>query len=268
MNVYDCFTFNDELEVLEIRLNTLNKYVDKFIIVESRINHQGGKKKINFNINLFKRFRNKINYLLIESLPKNSSAWDIENYQRNYISNGLKDCKPEDIIIISDADEIPNIKNINLLNLKKKYYVFEQDHFFYKLNLKKKNKWLGSKMCKYKNLKNPQWLRALKMHKKYSFWRFDKFFKNNYNSSFEIIKNGGWHFGWLKNIKNIKLKLESFAHTEHNTNFLKNKNYIAKCIKYKINFLDNNEKFEKVRIDKNYPDYIRNNINVFNKWIA
>ena len=125
MNVYDCFTFNDELEVLEIRLNTLNKYVDKFIIVESRINHQGGKKNINFNINLFKKFRNKINYLLIESFPKNSSAWDIENYQRNYISNGLKDCKPEDIIIISDADEIPNIKNklkfINFLFTKLSY---------------------------------------------------------------------------------------------------------------------------------------------------
>ena len=123
-------------------------------------------------------------------------------------------------------------------------------------------------MCQYKNLKSPQWLRALKMHKKYSFWRLDKFFKNNYNSSFEIIKNGGWHFGWLKNVKNIRLKLESFAHTEHNTNFLKNKNYIAKCIKYKMNFLDNDEKFKKVRIDKNYPDYIRNNINMFKKWIA
>jgi beta-1,4-mannosyl-glycoprotein beta-1,4-N-acetylglucosaminyltransferase len=62
MKIFDCFTFNDELEILDIRLNTLNKFVDKFIIVESAINHQGKSKKINFNINLFKRFESKINY--------------------------------------------------------------------------------------------------------------------------------------------------------------------------------------------------------------
>jgi beta-1,4-mannosyl-glycoprotein beta-1,4-N-acetylglucosaminyltransferase len=168
MKILDCFIFNDENEILKIRLNTLSPYVDKFIIVESLINHKGKRKKKNFNINLFKKFKKKICYLLIKNIPKNYSSWQIENFQRNYISNGLKKFSKEDIVIISDVDEIPNLKDVQFSKIKNNYYAFEQDHFFYKLNLKLKEKWIGSKMCKLKDLKSPQWLRSLKMHKKYS----------------------------------------------------------------------------------------------------
>ena len=143
MKIFDCFTFNDELEILDIRLHTLDKFINKFIIVESKINHQWGRKKINFDINLFKKFKDKINYFLIEDFPKNYNSNQIENFQRDYISNGLKNCDDNDVIIISDADEIPNLININFKNLRKKVYSFEQSNFMYKLNLMRPNKWLG-----------------------------------------------------------------------------------------------------------------------------
>ena len=148
MKVLDCFIFNDELEILDIRLNILNSYVDKFIIVESTINHQGNYKKKHFNINLFKKFEKKIKYITIEEIPKNFSAWQRENYQRNYISKGLEEFSPEDIAIVSDADEIPNLKNIDFTKLNNNYYTFEQDHFHYKLNLKKKQNGMALKCAK------------------------------------------------------------------------------------------------------------------------
>ncbi len=265
MKIFDCFTFHDELEILDIRLNTLNKFVDKFIIVESAINHQGKSKKINFNINLFKRFESKINYFLIKEFPKNYSSWQIENYQRNQISNGLKNCTDEDIIIISDVDEIPNLNNFDFFNLREKIYVFEQDLFYYKLNLRLNQKWLGTKLCKYKYLKSPQWLRQQKTHKKYSLWRIDKIFSKTYTSKFQIIQNGGWHFTWMKSIDNILLKINSYAHTE-NKKFAQ-KSYLEDCINRRINFLNTNEKLEIVNINKNFPDYIFNNQNLFREWI-
>ena len=137
MKIFDCFTFNDELEILDIRLNTLNKFVDKFIIVESKTNHQGNEKKVNFNINQFKKFKDKINYFLIDKIPSYYSSWEIESYQRNYISNGLNSCEENDVIIISDIDEIPNLERFNFNKMKRKFYSFEQAHFMYKLNLER-----------------------------------------------------------------------------------------------------------------------------------
>jgi beta-1,4-mannosyl-glycoprotein beta-1,4-N-acetylglucosaminyltransferase len=268
MKIFDCFTFNDELEVLDIRLNTLNKFVDKFIIVESKTNHQGNEKKVNFNINLFQKFKDKINYFLIDKIPSNYSSWEMESYQRNYISNGLNSCEKNDVIIISDIDEIPNLEIFNFNKMKRKFYTFEQEHFMYKLNLERPVKWLGSKLCKYKNLKSPQWLRSLKTHKKYSVWRIDKIFDKNYSFDFEIIKNGGWHFGWLKSIDDIILKINSYAHIEHNNKLNNNKIYIKNCIKKKISFLNNNKKLKIRNIDLKFPNYIVNNKSLSKKWIS
>jgi beta-1,4-mannosyl-glycoprotein beta-1,4-N-acetylglucosaminyltransferase len=106
------------------------------------------------------------------------------------------------------------------------------------------------------------------MHKKYSYWRIDKYFSKNYVFNFEIIKNGGWHFGWLKNINKIILKIDSYAHIENNLDINKNKKFIAKCINKKINFLNINEKLKKVKIDNSFPYYIKNNLYKFKKWIV
>ena len=272
MEIFDCFTFNDELEIIDIRLHTLDKYISKFIIVESNRTHQGNKKKINFNIKYFKKFEKKIIYLLLDDIllldkdKSNINSWIRENNQRNFISTGLKDCSDEDIILISDADEIPNLSKIDFLNLREKVYAFEQLNYMYKLNLLRSDMWVGTKLCKYKHLKSPQWLRSLKVHKKYSYFRIDKIFANDYIHNFKIIKNGGWHFGWMKKPEAIINKLNSFAHTEFNKKKFNNKNYIKNIIKKRINFL-NNESLKIVNINNSFPNYINKNLKKFSNWI-
>ena len=81
MRLVDCFLYNNEDLILEVRLNTLNKYVDNFVIVESKFDHQGNKKKLNFNFSNYKKFEHKIKYLVIDKFPENMSSWDRENYQ-------------------------------------------------------------------------------------------------------------------------------------------------------------------------------------------
>ena len=135
----------------------------------------------------------------------------VERHQRNSILKGLKNCSDEDLIIISDVDEIPNLNKLNLFNKKNRYAVFCQKKFDYKLNLLNETEgdWYGSKICLKKDLKSPQWLRDLKF-KKYPFWRIDKI------RDLQIIKNGGWHFSYLQSPENLMKKIAAFSHGEHN----------------------------------------------------
>jgi beta-1,4-mannosyl-glycoprotein beta-1,4-N-acetylglucosaminyltransferase len=265
MKIFDCFTFNDENEILEIRLNELNKYVDYFVIVESGENHQGRIKGKKIDDNLINKFKSKIRYFFIDSFNKNFNSWERENFQRDYLLNGLYDSHKEDIIIISDLDEIPNLSKFDFSNLDDSVYAFNQINIMYKFNLMRDYNWIGSKLCKYKKLKSPQWLRSLKVNKKYSFFRFDKYFSKNYTFNFQIVKNGGWHFGWIKNVDEIIKKVESFAHTEYNNNKYKNHEFINDCIKKNINFLNTEEKLKEIDINL-LPLYLIKKKNRFNKY--
>ena len=135
--------------------------------------------------------------------------------------------------------------------------------FNYKINLLNltENNWHGSKVCLKKNLKSPQWLRNLKF-KKYPFWRIDK------PRNLQIIENGGWHFAYLQNPKNISKKIKSFAHGElNNENFTNEKN-IEDKIKKGQDIFDRNINYKKVEIDESYPKYIIENKEKFKKWIV
>ena len=249
MKIFDCFTFNDENLLLELRLNEMSKYIDYFIIVEFGEDHQGNKKGKKIDENILKNFKNKVRYIYVEAFNKNMKAWERENFQRNYIKNGLYDADKNDIIIISDLDEIPNLKEINLTDIGNCIYAFRQINLMYKFNLARDFNWIGTKLCKLKKLKSPQWLRSLKVRKKYSYFRIDKFFSKNYVHNFKIIENGGWHFGWIREIKEIINKLNSFAHTEFNKDKFKNPEYINNCIDNNINFLNTNEKLKEIHLD-------------------
>ena len=135
-----------------------------------------------------------------------------ESGQRNFIINGLKNANSEDIILISDVDEIPNLENIIFDKKKKKIIFFNQDMLYYKFNLKLPNlTWTGTRGCKKKYLKSPQWIRNIK-DRKYPFYRLDAFFSEKKFISCEIIKNGGWHFTNLKSPKELYEKLNNFGH--------------------------------------------------------
>ena len=222
--------FFDEEMLLDLRLNILDKFVDKFVIVESSYTHRGEEKKLIFDIKKYSKFKEKINYIVlkdrpvgIEEINNNDSEGEIsrkeilnalkrENLQRDTIFNGLNDADKNDWIIISDLDEIPDLTNINFNNIKNKIIFFKQKVFYYKLNLElKKLRWIGTKACRKKHLKSPQWLRNIK-DKIYPKWRIDILFaKKKYNDIF-FVENGGWHFSFVKKPEDIEKKLKSYLH--------------------------------------------------------
>jgi len=137
----------------------------------------------------------------------------------------------------------------------------------YKFNLLRNDNWIGTKLCKKKILKSPQWLRSLKVKKKYSFFRIDKYFSKTYYKKFKIIDDGGWHFGWLMNLSQILEKINSYAHTEHNIPKFKNKSYIEDCIDKNVSFLDLSDKLTLKKEINFLPNYIQKNKEKFSLWI-
>ena len=268
MAIYDCFQFFNEETILDLRLNILEDSVNFFVIVESTTDHQGNEKKLNFDINKFKKFQKKIIYIVVDDtvetvkkphLGQNSL---VEQHQRNSIMRGLKNCFDDDLVIISDVDEIPDLTKLNFLDKKKRYAVFSQKKFDYKLNLlnETEGEWHGSKICLKKNLKSPQWLRDLKF-KKYPFWRIDK------TKNLQIIKNGGWHFSYLQNPESILKKITSFSHGEHNTPKFANQKNIEEKIKMQKNIFGLDFSYKKIDIDHTFPKYIIENKEKLKKWI-
>ena len=225
MKIFDCTTFFEEDLMMELRFNILNEHVEKFIVVESRFSHSGNKKKLNFDINNYKKFKNKIIYLVIDEEPNdliklnnnNSSIQRLNSIKRieqsyDYIRFGLKDASGEDIILFSDNDEIPNLDKCNLNEIKNKIYIFEQKILNYKFNLLYDLiPWYGTRACKLKNIKSFPWLKNLK-NKKYPFWRLDVFFNKFKSMNVEIVNNGGWHFNNLKTAEGLYKKLTNLGH--------------------------------------------------------
>ena len=295
MKIFDCFMYFDEEIVLDIRLNTLDEFVDYFVIVESKFTHKGGRRDLKFNISKFEKFKDKIIYLIYDNQPEEIeiiksedsanekskkyifNAAYRENGQRNHITKGLVDAKEEDIILISDVDEIPNLSGINFSKINEKIVLFKQDMFYYKFNLYLPNLiWTGTKACKKKNLISPQWLRNIK-DRKYSFFRIDTFFSKTKFTSIKIISDGGWHFSNIKTPKEIEFKLKSYLHhREFDENPL-SVDQIDKIIKNKlaiydlkvdktVNKIGNGNKLEKFDINK-LPNYIQINQNDLKDWI-
>ena len=227
MKIFDCTTFFDEKLMMEVRFNILNKFVHKFVVVESLFSHSGQRKKLNFRVDDYPNFKDKIEYLVIENEPndlieenpdnKNFSHKRINSIKRieqsyNYMSLGLGDAQDNDLIMISDNDEIPNLDIIDLDNLNNDYIIFEQLFFYYKFNLiYDKLRWPGTKACKKKNLTSFSNLRNLK-NKKYPFWRIDTYFSEIKQTNIRIINDGGWHFTNIKTPEELYNKLINFGH--------------------------------------------------------
>jgi len=272
MKIFDCITYYDEDLLLDLRINILNDYVDEFIIVESKEDHQGKIKDLNFDIKKFKKFEKKINYIVQEKididknlkLPKNWSKAHLKDQaQRNFISTGFNKIKENDLIIISDLDEIPNPKQIYKFNPKNKFAIFKQKLFYYKFNLLSISEpdWYGSRICVKKHLISPQWMRNKKIKRSF----LKKFFGIN---KIQIIENGGWHFSYVKEPVDIVKKIESFAHTEFNKQEFKNLSEIKEKIEKGKDLFNRNLKYEKVELDDSFPEYLLNNKSKFINWIA
>jgi len=268
--LFDCFSYWDEDLLLDIRLNILDKYVDYFVIVEGDRTWQNKSKKLKFNIKKFRKFKKKIIYIPVKDMPDGDNPYLRENFQRNCINRGLSKARDDDLILISDLDEIPNPKKIKQFKKKMRFAVFKQLHFYYKLNLHSKNNpyWYGSRICLKKYLKSPQWLRDLKF-KKRPFWRIDKLRLNN------IIEDGGWHFCNLKNPKKLLYKYENLCETNDPYVFKEkiNKKYlnideIKKRVKDGTDIIGRNEEYNYIKIDNRFPNFIKKNKKKYSQWLV
>ena len=263
MNILDCVTYFDEEIILELRLNILYEHVSKFIITEGEFDHRGNKRKLNFDLNKYSKFKDKIIYIPVKDFPDLKNPWSMLEHQRNYCNKEISKFDDETYVLVSDIDEIPNPKKINeFIYSKDKYGVFEQLFFYYKLNLLNltQSEWHGSKICKKQYLKNPNWLREYKV-KQYPWWRIDK------PKNIKIIKDGGWHFSFLYDVDGIIKKISSFQHTEFDKDEFKKKEIIEKKIKNGEDIFNRNFSFRKIDIDYKFPDYLLKNISKYRNWI-
>ena len=292
MKIFDCTTYFDEDLLMDVRFNILSEKVEKFIVVESCYSHSGKKKKLNFNINNYKKFKDKIIYIVIENEPdeinrdKNLKSIDkransLKRIDQSYefMMKGIDSASNNDLIILSDNDEIPNLNSDQFLKSKSDILIFKQLFFYYKFDLLyDAMPWHGSKACKKNKLLSMPWLRNLK-NKKYPLWRLDTFFSNTKYSNLEIINDGGWHFTNLKSAEDLFNKMKNGGH--HNE--FEDNNINIEFIKEKINnhevfynhFLDqtnpnkwnNNYKLKPINVGE-LPDYISKNKDQFSDWFS
>ena len=258
MKIYDCFIFHNEIDLLELRLNILNDVVDKFIIIEGDTTFSGIKKESNFlkNKDIFKQWEDKIIYEFI-NVPDYDVSWDREIFSRNYFLK-LPIFKDEDVLILSDLDEIPNpdaIEKVNDWIESDTHFTFRMDFYMYYLNSFKTSEWFGSRVATYGYLKDK------------TVDDLREATEDENKISGPIIDGGGWHFSYLGGEKMIRQKIESFSHVEYNNESIKS------------NITDNLEKnldpfgrpyqpYKVVKIEEDvYPEYLLNNIEKYSHLI-
>ena len=278
--------------MLDLRFNILNENVYKFIVIESSFSHSGKKKKFNFDINDYPKFKDKIIYLKIDKEPIDLYG-DIEVlkdpiYKRlnsikrieqsyDFMMKGIINASDEDLIIISDNDEIPNLNSNKFKKSNKKFYIFKQLLFYYKFNLLHETMpWFGSKACKKKYLKSFSNLRNLK-NKKYPFWRIDTYFSNLKETSLDIIGDGGWHFTNIKTPEDLYIKMKNFGHhdefDESKLTIEDLRKKIDDGLVFYDHFIDKKSEdkwkgdYKLKRIENHLlPDYLIKNQNNFKEW--
>jgi beta-1,4-mannosyl-glycoprotein beta-1,4-N-acetylglucosaminyltransferase len=293
--IYDCFMLFNELDLLELRLRELYDYVDYFVIVEATAKHNGEPKPLNFRDNLkrFKPFLDKIIYVPVENpklgplarfysfLEKKTKLnlfvmggilfkfgrWRLDSSQRNQIKRGLLGCNDDDLILVSDLDEIPNRKvlpRIFSMCKKNSYVWLEQEGFLYYLNGKTGERWLGTKAITFGNLKlyfhgNPQEVRyglTFAFRKKF-----------NLSPSLKVIGDGGWHFSYLGGVRSVIEKIGAITHTEHDNTSSKNSDNVSSALTEGKSLWDPKKKISYVKIDSSFPEVIVLNKSIFNHLI-
>ncbi|MDC1185631.1 glycosyl transferase family 17 [Candidatus Pelagibacter ubique] len=264
--IIDCVTFFDNNFIFEIRYNILVNYVDYFVICESKYDHAGKQKKQNF---LFKKEYDtkKIRYIWLDKpFSKNTDRWQNQAVQRDYILENLDFASEEDFIFFSDPDEIIRPELLINFNLKKKYGIFLQNCFNYKLNIfnPHESPWEGPRVTKKKNLKSIDFMRQkiLVKNLKYNFLRVDK------EKSIELFHNAGWHFNNLMSPKDISLKLKTFAHKEFSGREFSDEEIIKYKIEKKIDLFGRGHNYKVVELNEKFPSYILNNLEKFKSYIV
>jgi len=293
MKIFDCTTFYSEHLMMDVRFNTLDEYVHKFIVSESTFSHSGEPKKLNFDINNYPKFKDKIIYVVIDKEPndiieikdkplttvdKRSNSIKRIELSYDYMTKSLDIALDNDLIILSDNDEIPNLGSKKFQSSNKDLFIFKQLFFYYKFNLLYDLiSWHGSKAAKKKKLISMSWLKNLK-NKQYPFWRLDTLFSNNKYINLDIIDDGGWHFTNLKSPEELYKKLTNYGHHDEFELSGLTVNDLRKKIEdkrvYSNPFVDKenykerwNYDYKLIKINNELlPHYLKNNLEKFKEW--
>lgn len=233
MAIWDCFTFFNELDILELRLAELDAHVDRFVITESTRTFAYETKPLYFaeNKERFARYLPKIVHVVVDDLPAEGDAWDREAFQRNATARGLTGAAPDDIVMLSDVDEIPFPQNVARLTpeaVAGHIWFIECDYYTYKLNLAIRNKWVGLcavRALQFKHLPGMQDLRAfrarqsrrLPMPVNQAINVAKNVFRVGRPLTHRLIEHGGWHFTFVQEPELIQHKIRNYAHQERNT---------------------------------------------------
>lgn len=273
--IYDCFCYCNEDMLLELRFETLWDHVDYFVISEAVYTQVGNPKPLNFDINKFSKYQEKIRYLVVDHFPEGPmDFWKNENYQRNYLINGLFDATEQDWILVSDLDEIPRPELINQFDPSRyKRADFEQCAYVYRLNNlsvlpnDQPAFWSGSKITTFHFLKDFfKTVTAVRSYKSQGIFRslhralFKKFHT-------QTICNGGWHFTWMFTLENLILKMENIAEQAGNRQELKNPDYISHQINNGLDIVNPESRYlaQDVSLPQ-FPKYLVDHQMKYSEW--
>jgi len=265
--IYDCFTFFNELDILELRLQLLYDIVDKFVLVESTKTHSNLEKELYYQTNKerFSKYNDKIIHIVVSTFPEYKNSWTIENYQRNQIFSALENCNPDDLIMISDADEIPNPSIILNYKFENEVYCFVQDQYFFFYNYRDMHHlyWIGgTKAFKFKVIAENM-LHEKKV--KFNDVTFPAYLNKGVTATkirlydgARFIYNAGWHFSYIGGVEAIFNKVRAFAHQELNNESFLNSKRIEEClISGEDVFGRKGHEFVRVDInDKTHPQFL------------
>lgn len=281
--IYDTFCFFNELELLEVRLNELDKVVDRFVLVEAKRSFSNHPKSLIYEDNKarFERFNDRIIHIVVEEFPEPKDSWDTYTYQKNCIGSALKNCQPDDLILFSDIDEIPRATKVleaaKILNelrtpiwdvfrpivlrvcnlhlprrLLRKHHPrvvkFEQDAYYYYLNgvLADYPTTYGTRMLQYKDITSVSEARY---------------------TGREIVTDAGWHFTFMGGAERIKYKIASFSHQEINTPENTDVQRIDEVLKNGQAPIHESTELHIKEMDDTYPQYVLDNLEKFDSWI-
>ncbi len=265
--VYDCIPFFNELDILNLRLHILDPLVDKFIIEEATVTFSGEPKELCFEKNkeLFREFLPKIEYIVVDNSPADATTHERDRFQKNALEKGLKDAEDEDVIILSDVDEIPNPKVLERLIAEfdpDKIYHLAQRMFYCYLNMEEVSGSLLSITGEFPNVERKMWLGTKVFSKKNIPAKGIILLREASVTAPNAVRvaDGGWHFGYMGSrhesdvSKRIGTKVVAAAHQEYNE-----QDILAEARDRLLlgqDMFGRKAKFERVEIDESYPEYL------------
>lgn len=273
--IYDCFQFFNELDILKLRLNIMKDIADYFVISESVVTFSGDSKPLFYeeNKDLFREFRDRIIHVVVEDTPMDTDAFGRDHHQKCAVARGLVNCSPDDIVIFSDADEIPDPETLRKLlpSIEDgRIYMPAQRLFYCYLNLEdvsgknlsvtgefedvpeSERKWLGTKICRYGMLKD----------------RTTESLRDAESRSIGVrVENGGWHFSYMGGTgkesveERLRYKIKSAAHQEYNTR--RSLFEASRRIRQKSDMFGREAELKVVPVDDSYPAYLRDHLDEY-----